>query len=200
MKRLVLFKGGVETLEYFTEQMSDTFAEAGYELFWCDLILQSSGASQLSEFCRSNYKDDFYLFTMNFEGIAGEEGYSDGEVSIWDEYNFKVVNMVVDHPLYYHKYIVNRPKRYIQINIDLNHVDYMRRFFSDVQVEFLMSAGTELNAKREIIPDRAYLPIKERPIDVIFTGNYTPKEKLRKHLHNMEPEYIEFYEEILGYL
>ena len=42
--------------------------------------------------------------------------------------------------------------------------------------------------------------MKERPIDIIFTGNYTPKRILRKHLDNMDDEYIDFYEGVLSYL
>lgn len=200
MKRLVLFKGGVETLEFFTEQMSLVWQNMGYDIFWCSLILQSEGAKELIDFCELHKGEELTLFTMNFEGIAGEEGYYTNDCCIWDKYNFKVVNVVVDHPLYYHKFIKNHPRRYFQINIDKDHVVYMNRFFKGVDVMYMMSAGTELNENRDIIPDKPYLPIKDRPIDVIFTGNYTPKEKLKVHLENMESDYIDFYEEICSYL
>lgn len=64
----------------------------------------------------------------------------------------------------------------------------------------MLTAGTELNYNRCIMPDKNYLSMKERPIDIIFTGNYTPKRILRKHLDNMDDEYIDFYEGVLSYL
>lgn len=40
MKRLILFKGGVETLEFFTEQMAAVWEKMGCSVFWYNLILQ----------------------------------------------------------------------------------------------------------------------------------------------------------------
>lgn len=69
------------------------------------------------------------MFTFNFEGIAGEAGlYRDDGWNFWDWAGVKVVNVVVDHPLYYNKYIRKHPEKYIQLDIDEMHVAYMRRF------------------------------------------------------------------------
>ncbi len=40
MKRLILFKGGVETLEFFTEQMAAVWEKMGCSVFWYNLMLQ----------------------------------------------------------------------------------------------------------------------------------------------------------------
>lgn len=37
-------------------------------------------------------------------------------------------------------------------------------------------------------------------MDIIFTGNYTPKHILRKRIDNMEQDYIDFYENVLEVL
>lgn len=201
MKRLILFKGGVETLEFFTEQMAAVWEKMGYSVFWYNLILQQASSSALLDFYMSHKADDWYMFTFNFEGIEGEAGvYRDDGWNFWDFADIKVINMVVDHPLYYNQYIKKRPERYLQIDIDEMHVKYMHRFFPDVQTEYILTAGTELNYNRCIMPDKNYLAMNERPIDIIFTGNYTPKRILRKHLDNMEQEYIDFYENVLSYL
>lgn len=201
MKRLILFKGGVETLEFFTEQMATVWEKMGYSVFWYNLILQQASSSELVDFYKSHKTDDWYMFTFNFEGIEGEAGlYRDDGWNFWDFAHIKVINMVVDHPLYYNQYIKKRPERYLQIDIDEMHVKYMHRFFPYVQTEYILTAGTELNYNRCIMPDKNYLSMNERPIDIIFTGNYTPKRILRKHLDNMEQEYIDFYENVLLYL
>ena len=201
MKRLILFKGGVETLEFFTEQMATVWEKMGYSVFWYNLILQQASSSALVEFFKAHRADEWYMFTFNFEGIAGEAGlYRDDGWNFWDWADVKVVNVVVDHPLYYNKYIRKHPEKYIQLDIDEMHVAYMHRFFPEVHTEYMLTAGTELNYNRCILPDKNYLSMQERPIDIIFTGNYTPKRILRKHLDNMDAEYIDFYEGVLSYL
>ncbi len=201
MKRLILFKGGVETLEFFTEQMASVWEKMGCSVFWYNLILQQASSSALVEYYEAHREDEWYMFTFNFEGIAGEAGlYRDDGWSFWDWAGVKVINVVVDHPLYYNQYIRMHPEKYVQLDIDEMHVEYMHRFFPEVHTEYMLTAGTELNYNGYIMPDKKYLPMKERPIDIIFTGNYTPKRILRKHLDNMEPEYIDFYESVLSYL
>lgn len=193
MKRLILFRGGVETLEYFSLVMSEEWEKLGYEIFWFDLIFSEESSRTLLDLYEANKQDEFFAFTFNFEGIAGEEGPfikdDNGKIvwSIWDYAEIHVVNMVVDHPLYYHKYLSVLPKNYIQLDVDRVHVDYMKRFFPQVNnVYFMPLGGTALGE-----------PEGARPIDVLFAGNFTPKHMLRQHLNGMEDEYVEFYEKML---
>ena len=110
MKRLILFKGGVETLEFFTEQMAAVWEKMGCSVFWYNLMLQQASSSALVEFFKAHSSDEWYMFTFNFEGIAGEAGlYRDDGWNFWDWAGVKVVNVVVDHPLYYNKYIRKHP-------------------------------------------------------------------------------------------
>ena len=74
MKRLILFKGGVETLEFFTEQMAAVWEKMGCSVFWYNLMLQQVSSSALVEFFKAHSSDEWYMFTFNFEGIAGEAG------------------------------------------------------------------------------------------------------------------------------
>ena len=106
--------------------------------------------------------------------------------------------MVVDHPLYYHKYHKYLPKDYHQINIDKNHYEYMRHFYPEIKnVSFMLTAGMELNKNGDIIEGCAYLPMDKRDYDIVFTGNFTPKYILQKSIERMGPEYISFYENVL---
>ena len=74
MKRLILFKGGVETLEFFTEQMASVWEKMGYSVFWYNLLMQQDSSEKLMNWYRDNRQDEFYMFTFNFEGLAGETG------------------------------------------------------------------------------------------------------------------------------
>lgn len=59
---------------------------------------------------------------------------------------------------------------------------------------FLPLAGTGLE------PHGSYLPRKERKIDLIFTGNYTPPESFEKHITRIDEEYTLFYRSIIDAL
>lgn len=203
MRWIIMFKGGVETQEFFSVEIARALQlpwlfSNEYEIYWYDLILQSESARMLRRFYEDHKTDEFYAFTFNFNGIAGEEGlYSNGS-SFWNETGIPVVNMVVDHPLYYHRYENMIPANYVQISIDENHEKYLKRFCPDIKSGgFIPLGGTGLNEKHAVVKESNYLKIQDRPIDVVFTGNYTPITILRKHLEGMEQEYIDFYESIL---
>ena len=93
MKRLILFKGGVETLEFFTEQMAAVWEKMGCSVFWYNLMLQQASSSALVEFFKAHSSDEWYMFTFNFEGIAGEAGlYRDDGWNFWDWAGVKAVS------------------------------------------------------------------------------------------------------------
>ena len=208
-KYVVMFKGGVETQEYFSIEMSKIFEEHGWKVYWFDLIVSERSTQQLYKFYQNNKGSKFIAFTFNHNGIAGEEGLYDEAFSsfepscanFWDYADIHVYNMVVDHPLYYHQYIAIRPKKYTQISIDKNHIKYMQRFFPEVDVRgaagFVPLGGTELNSDKSVIADAKYIPIKDRKIDVIFTGNYTPPKRFDKYISGMAQEYKDFYYELV---
>ena len=151
------------------------------------------------EIYNTHKDEEFVVLTFNFEGLEGETGlYQKLNWNFWDYSGIKVVNIVVDHPLYYHKYLATRPQNYVQIDIDKVHMEYMNRFYPDVKTLFMASAGTEVNKDRKAYEKGVYIPVKDRPMDIIFTGNYTPKHILRKQIDNLEQDYIDFYEKVLS--
>lgn len=71
-----------------------------------------------------------YMLSFNFNGLAGERFlYADDGSVFWDTQDIPCMNIVLDHPFYYHKYIAKLPVRYRQVSIDKNHEAYMKRFF-----------------------------------------------------------------------
>ena len=64
------------------------------------------------------------------------------------------------------------------------HIDYMKRFFPDVDVYLIPSAGTELNKHRKLIKDYDYLPALShqiRPKDLKLTVDYCSIYKTAVH-------------------
>lgn len=210
-KWVIMFKGGVETQEFFSMEMAHTFEARGYNVYWINLVTSEQDALLLQFFLEQHKCDEIIIFAFNFNGISGESGlYGDNWKSgnVWDEYGLPVYNMVVDHPLYYHANIAVVPERYVQLSIDRNHIKYMKRFFPYINASsayagidderyFLPLGGTGINLHRELIADKEYMPMRERPINVIFTGNYTPPRKFERYLRNMDAESRQFFHELV---
>jgi len=188
--KLILFKGGVETQEYFSLQLAKTFESMGYDIFFYDLLNDGISYIQLTDFCKNG---NVVMFTFNFNGIAGERYlYNQDSSNFWDDHNIPCYNMVVDHPFYYHQYIENTPKLYYQISIDRFHEAYMKRYFPKIGLGgFLPLGGTHLETGEMLIP------IKERPMDIVFTGNYTRPDTFDQFIAHLDQEYIDFYHSIL---
>jgi len=106
--KLILFKGGVETQEYFSLELAKTFIKIGYDIFFYNLLHDEYSYIELNEFCKTG---TVAMFTFNFNGIAGEKYlYREDNSNFWDEHHIPCFNMVVDHPFYYHQYIEKTPE------------------------------------------------------------------------------------------
>lgn len=191
--KMIMFKGGVETQEFFSFELAKTFEKLGYELFFYDLLDLENSYLMMKEFCEVGRT---VMFTFNFNGIAGEEFlYREDGTNFWNEYSIPCFNMVVDHPFYYHQFIEIVPEQYYQISIDKFHEAYMKRYFPTVgSGGFIPLGGTRLETGEPLIP------IMERPMDIVFTGNYTRPETFDKFIAHLDKEYIDFYHSILDEL
>lgn len=190
IKKLVLFTKGIETLWFFSEQMGKTFEKLGYEVFYFDQCKEYDSLSKLLWFCEPEITA---AISFNFDGCSGEEYMIDKNgINFFEARNIPFINIVVDHPLYYHKFLPYLPKDYTQISIDLEHERYLKRFFPEMKRgPFLPLAGTTL------FPEGNLPGWDERPIDVVFTGNYTPPSDFDHVIERINDEYTNFYHEII---
>lgn len=192
---LVLFQGGVETQEFFALELAKAWDEMGYAIFFYNLMHEEESFIGLENFVEDMQAAGrkIIMFSFNFNGLAGEKYlYRDDGSIFWEEKDILCINMVLDHPFYYHKYIAHLPKKYMQISIDRNHERYMQRFFPDIALfGFLPLAGTHLETGEEMIP------LADRPMDIIMTGNYTVPQSFDRYIAHFDKEYIEFYHSIL---
>ena len=201
----ILFKGGVETQEYFALELAKTFEQDGYEIFFYDLMDELRSFDGLTSFVKQQRTagNRILMFTFNFNGLAGEsylyEVTGAGVTSFWQEHEIPCFNMVVDHPIYYHKYEEFLPQCYHQISIDRNHAAYVKRYLPEIAAAdsiwtpdgFLPLGGTRLDTGGDA------LPIGQRPMKVSFTGNYTKPETFERYIAHLSREYRDFYHSIL---
>lgn len=71
MKKIVMFRGGVETLAFFSEEMAREFQEMGYAVFFYDLKNETESARKLKKFIKPG---ETVMLTFNFQGLEQEPG------------------------------------------------------------------------------------------------------------------------------
>lgn len=190
IKKIILFTKGIETQSFFSEQMGKTFELLGYEVFYFDQCKEYRSLSDLIWFCEPRVTA---AVSFNFDGCSGEDYFIDSEgVSFFDAREVLFINIVVDHPFYYHKFVPYLPKNYMQVSIDREHEAYLQHFFPGLRRGPFMPLGGTGLWKTKTLPGW-----EERPIDIVFTGNYNPPSMFEKAITRNGPEYTEFYYDII---
>lgn len=199
IEKVVFIENAVETLGYFSKQLAEEFERQGLETYFVDynrLVETVEGLYRFAE------RGKTALCTFNFVGISGEEVFIEGNGrTIWENYEMPCLNLMVDHPLYYHSKLANPLPRMKVFCVDREHVKYMERFYPEVEAASLPLVGNiilpEERGKRWNNADHI-VPYKDRPYDLVFTGNYTPVEHIYREIENLEKDYRQFYSEIIG--
>lgn len=185
--RIIFIKGAVETLEFFSLQLAKALRTQGVETWFWDMRAPLSSREDFLEW--KDYERTI-LVTFNFIGLSGESQFQSGQTSLWEEHGVSVFCIMVDHPMYYYKPLQAGVKNLTLICIDRDHQSFVIRYYPEYgKVYFLPLAGTRL-------PEEP-LPLGERNIDVIFTGNYVPPEHLTPHIQHMDEESRRFYFDII---
>lgn len=185
--QIIMIKGAVETLEFFSMQMAKTFEEKGLTVWFWDM---KSPLSSREAFETLAHKKGTVLLTFNFIGLSGESQFQYGEISIWEKYGINSYCIMVDHPIYYYKLLISDIKNLTLICIDREHQKFVEQYYPAYgKVHFLPLAGTALS--NEIIP------FSRRDIDVIFTGNYVPFKNLLPHIAHLNEETKDFFFDII---
>lgn len=170
--RCVLFYSGVESFNYFTNQIATELEGRGVEYFILNLS-DYSGTGEHSLSALSTFLSSRADMAISFDGLGIKE---DLFIELWDSMGTLAVNILMDHPLRFHPTMRKHPRNYVQFCCDRNHVEYVKKYFGqDVsRVEFMPHAGTDMG--RPNIDG-----YRERPYDVLFSGTfYEPDSYLRK--------------------
>lgn len=185
IEKIILFINGIETQGYFSMQLGKAFQKMGKQIFYYDYWEEERSFQKLKEFITPAKT---VMVTFNFHGLEEGEYFYETDGSIfWEIQDIPCLNIVLDHPMYYHKMIKRLPSRYIQISIDRYHETYMKEYWGNIKTgPFLPLVGTRLGTGD-------LLPMDKRPIDIIFTGNYTPPQTFRKYIDRLGKEYSDFY-------
>lgn len=185
IRKVILLTGGVETLTFFSQEIGRTLAKEGYQIFYYELKKGGAVLGRLKKFIKPR---ETMLLTFNFMGLSKEdEFYNLIHGYLWEQYQVDIYNILVEHPLYYHKQFGTPILGYRHISIDRNHENYIRRYYPNVKIcGFLPLAGTELDVAHG-------LPEGKRDIPVLMTGNYREPLSYEPYIQRIDKEYAEFY-------
>lgn len=168
--RIVLFYSSVVSFNYFTDHIAQELKRRNHEVFILD-IRNPSDEDLHSYLHFEQFIAQKVDMVICFDGFGLKD---DLFIQLWNEKKVTTVNILMDHPLRFHPTMTKHPDRYIQFCCDRNHVEYVRKYFSDevLHVEFLPHAGT-------YVLDSPARPFSERKFDVLFSGSYfRPERKL----------------------
>lgn len=205
ISKIILFKNAVETLGSFSEQMALELEHLGYDTYFVDYDNLYDSINGIPRFA---VKGHTALLTFNYIGLGGEDIFRDesGKL-IWEKYEMKYINILVDHPLYYHSKLLDSPPRLTVYCVDREHVAYINRFYPGIKAEFLPLAGNIWLPQTEQLEHQSYdtvwnyekslIPYDKRAYDVVFTANYVPMEQLEQKLSVLDVEYETFYRGIV---
>lgn len=163
VKRVVFFKGKLETLDYFCDRIIDAAIKIRLEVLVLDT--RSIGSISNEEIVQFVSKEDTIAYFFNQIGIhftiAGE--------NVWEKYDVPVYTHMVDHPINYHDVLDNPIDNLHIINLDLDHSDYIHKYCPKIKdVLFLPNGGN-------MVVEGNILPYYKRSIDVLYVGSCQEK-------------------------
>ena len=114
--RTVLFYSGVESFNYYTDQLFEELTRRQHEIFILDL--------------RNPEPEDPHSY-VHFEQFLKQPvdlavcydsfGFkNDAFIDLWNEQGTVLANIMVDHPLRFHPTMSRHPDRYVQFCVDRN--------------------------------------------------------------------------------
>ena len=205
IRKIIFIKNAVETLGYFSEQIALELERNGYETCFIDYERMYESMDEMLHFLE---REETALVTFNFIGLRGEAVFqTESGRSIWQEENLPILNILVDHPLYYHSCLKEAGERMRVFCVDREHVGYVRRFYPGVMVEFLPLAGNELFVSQkdgehgihrthcEDVPEPVLYG--QRIFDLVFAANYVSMEMLEEKVKALDEDYRIFYRRIM---
>lgn len=204
IRKIIFIKNAVETLGYFSEQIALELERNGYETCFIDYERMYESMDAMLHFLE---REETAFVTFNFIGLRGEAVFqTESGCSIWQEENLPILNILVDHPLYYHSGLKEAGERMRVFCVDREHVGYVRRFYPGVKVEFLPLAGNELFVSQkdgehgihrthcEDVPEPVLYG--QRTFDLVFAANYVSMEMLEEKVKALDDDYRIFYRRI----
>jgi len=160
---IVLFKSELDVLNLFSEELKKGFISVGYEIYEFDLNDCVKSLGLLYEYIAEKRVVAMVGFNLSVFGLKTPSG-----INVWETLGIRCINILVDHPYWYHEIISNMPGDGIILSIDRNHMKYVSRYYPEIPIcGFLPHGGTISDE----VSKNGLKEIKDRSIDVLYAGS-----------------------------
>lgn len=163
--RLILFKGPVESLNHFVDELNMQFQIMGHDTFISDVTHFDS--SEVMNFCREPV-----------QAVICYDGMSAFDRVICNALNTTMINIFMDHPMSFASCMINLPDKYIQLMPDEHHVEFAKRFYHIRNAFFLphMASLSKGISEEE--------PLEKKEISLLFPGGYRSVNELYRDIND----------------
>lgn len=160
MKKIVLFRGELDTINLFSSQLKKGFLELGeYEIFEVDLQDFQRSFKELYNFMQGEPVTAMVGFNSAFFGMKLPSG-----GNMCEQLQIPCVNILVDHPYWYPEILEQMPQNGIVLCVDKRHMNYVNRFYTNISMNgFLPHGGTPMKRNPK--------PVANRKCDVLYAGS-----------------------------
>lgn len=164
---ILMYKGFLPIVDYTVEACQKVFEKLGHQVQIVN-IKKDNDKEGLTELVKCMHDADVdFVFTFNNIGMS---------ITFKDEYyfdlkNIKVFNYLFDHPMAFYDSLDNPPKNMILTCVDKKHVDYVKRFYKNVNNCFFFPLGSEESLESTAVT------WKERTIQALYVGSLKVVEK-----------------------
>lgn len=162
--RLLLFKGPIESLNHFIDELNIQFQRMGHDTFISDVT--HFDGSAVMNFCREPVRA-----VICYDGMCAFDR------AICNALNITMINIFMDHPMSFASCMADPPDQYIQLMPDEHHIEFARRFYH-IKNGFFLPHMASLSKG---ISDAE--PLEKKEISLLFPGNYRSVNELYQDIN-----------------
>lgn len=162
--RLLLFKGPVESLNHFIDELYLQFQMMGHDTLISDVT--NFDGSEVMNFCREP-----------IQAVICYDGFCAFDRKICDALGTTMINIFMDHPMSFASCMVDPPDKYIQLMPDEHHIEFARRFYQ-IKNGFFLPHMASLS--KGISGEE---PLEKKEISLLFPGGYRSVNELYRDIN-----------------
>ncbi|MEE1250965.1 MAG: glycosyltransferase [Lachnospiraceae bacterium] len=156
-----------QSYQYFAEKLGTELEKQG-----CNVTFFRTAETpfeQLEQFCGTSF-DAVFEFNSDLPRAQMED-----DSYFLDHIDAPFFDIILDHPLYHHESLKQKLSNFHVLCLDQNHKKYIEENYPHIKsVHQIFLSGEE---------STSYIPLKKRPIDILFTGTYTPANEVWDAVH-----------------
>ncbi len=165
MSRWIFWRGVLDTLDLFEEELIRAAREKGHECLEVDATNPKEYQKQILAFAEEKIDG-----VVSFNQIAYRVELTPGK-NLWEELNIPFFNILVDHPFHYQSMLAGMPSTTVMFCIDRKHIEYIKKYFKNInKIYFLPHGGTE-SLRNDSKDSSNKIPWEDSSIDVLYAGN-----------------------------